>query len=537
MFYATFVLSKKGPLAKVWLAAHWEKKVTKAQVFETDVQKTVDDIISPRVKLALRTSGHLLLGIVRIYSRKQKYLIQDLGEACAKIKMAFRPGAVDLPSEGGVTTSDTITLPEILQSLESAVADLGATDFQEDKFQSRAEDITLKDDVTNLNNMLSLNDFEGMGAVDNDEFGGVLQEFEMQRDEAETNITDTSHQQQAEVSGGIEPAEPKRQRNDITEFGHGGLVNIDEAEFDGIAEASVEGVAQEQQQQEPMETESILPAQEVTTGEEKDFVLPPVDATLQGMNKQRQKRKRKLLIDKEKELRGDIIRAQLMDYSDTLRTVSYPPPTKKMMLSRLGQGHDFLFQNPTWLSSSPLSSLVTRNLHLLPADTEVPLMDETVEMQREKNPSIIGGGGEGAPVDMDAGPLPIEEPIHGNDDNPFLPPMQDQDEDESISRVVPNIPDFEEAETEATPTTETPEAVVEEKKWNKRTQQVLRQLEKGFQQTDSLHFSDIARKCNRKQAASRFYSCLLLAKEGAIKLEQSKPYAAIVITDSSITPN
>lgn len=90
MFYATFVLSKKGPLAKVWLAAHWEKKVTKAQVFETDVQKTVDDIISPRVKLALRTSGHLLLGIVRIYSRKQKYLIQDLGEACAKIKMAFR---------------------------------------------------------------------------------------------------------------------------------------------------------------------------------------------------------------------------------------------------------------------------------------------------------------------------------------------------------------------------------------------------------------------------------------------------------------
>ena len=90
MFYAHFVLSKKGPLAKVWLAAHWDKKLTKAHVFETDVEKTVDDIISPKVKMALRTSGHLLLGVVRIYSRKQKYLIQDLGEACAKIKMAFR---------------------------------------------------------------------------------------------------------------------------------------------------------------------------------------------------------------------------------------------------------------------------------------------------------------------------------------------------------------------------------------------------------------------------------------------------------------
>ncbi len=90
MFYGAFVLAKKGPLAKVWLAAHWDKKLTKAHVFETDVESTVDNIISPQVKMALRTSGHLLLGVVRIYSRKQKYLIHDLGEACAKIKMAFR---------------------------------------------------------------------------------------------------------------------------------------------------------------------------------------------------------------------------------------------------------------------------------------------------------------------------------------------------------------------------------------------------------------------------------------------------------------
>ena len=90
MFYGAFVLAKKGPLAKVWLAAHWDKKLTKAHVFETDVEATVDSIISPQVKMALRTSGHLLLGVVRIYSRKQKYLIHDLGEACAKIKMAFR---------------------------------------------------------------------------------------------------------------------------------------------------------------------------------------------------------------------------------------------------------------------------------------------------------------------------------------------------------------------------------------------------------------------------------------------------------------
>ena len=90
MFFATLVLSKKGPLAKVWMAAHWDRKLTKAQVFKIDVESTVDSIISPQMKLALRTSGHLLLGVVKIYYRKQKYLLHDIGETYTKIKMAFR---------------------------------------------------------------------------------------------------------------------------------------------------------------------------------------------------------------------------------------------------------------------------------------------------------------------------------------------------------------------------------------------------------------------------------------------------------------
>ena len=49
MVYGAYVLAKKGPLAKVWLAAHWDKKLTKAHVFETDVSATVEDIISPKV--------------------------------------------------------------------------------------------------------------------------------------------------------------------------------------------------------------------------------------------------------------------------------------------------------------------------------------------------------------------------------------------------------------------------------------------------------------------------------------------------------
>ena len=72
-------------------------------------------IMQPKVKMALRTSGHLLLGVVKIYSRKAKYLLADCNEAFAKIKMAFRPGSVDLPMDKREPAINAITLPDYFQ--------------------------------------------------------------------------------------------------------------------------------------------------------------------------------------------------------------------------------------------------------------------------------------------------------------------------------------------------------------------------------------------------------------------------------------
>lgn len=74
--------------------------------------------------MALRTSGHLLLGIVRIYSRKAKYLLADCNEAFIKIKMAFRPGVVDLPEANREAAVATITLPEVFHDFDSAMPDI-----------------------------------------------------------------------------------------------------------------------------------------------------------------------------------------------------------------------------------------------------------------------------------------------------------------------------------------------------------------------------------------------------------------------------
>lgn len=107
MFYSQVILARKGPLGKIWLAAHFDKKLTKNQIFSTDITESVDSVLNPAAPLALRVSGHLMLGIVRIYSRKVKYLMSDCTEAMWKIKLAFRPGNVDLlaDAQAGATIS------------------------------------------------------------------------------------------------------------------------------------------------------------------------------------------------------------------------------------------------------------------------------------------------------------------------------------------------------------------------------------------------------------------------------------------------
>lgn len=89
-------MNRKGPLGKIWLAAHFDKKLTKNQIFSTDISDSVESVLNAASPLALRVSGHLMLGIVRIYSRKVKYLYNDCNEALWKIKLAFRPGNVNL---------------------------------------------------------------------------------------------------------------------------------------------------------------------------------------------------------------------------------------------------------------------------------------------------------------------------------------------------------------------------------------------------------------------------------------------------------
>ncbi|CAK8542549.1 unnamed protein product [Lathyrus sativus] len=151
MFYSQFILAKKGPLGTIWIAAHLERKLRKNQVADTDIGVSVDSILFPEVPIALRLSSHLLLGVVRIYSRKVNYLFDDCSEALLKVKQAFRSTTVDLPPEESTAPYHSITLPETfdLDDFELPDNDIFQGDYV-DRHVSTREQITLQDTLDDM---------------------------------------------------------------------------------------------------------------------------------------------------------------------------------------------------------------------------------------------------------------------------------------------------------------------------------------------------------------------------------------------------
>jgi cohesin complex subunit SCC1 len=78
MFFSQALLLKSGPLAKIWLSAHLDRKLSKKKVLQSNIADSIAVILTPdQAPLALRLSSQLLLGAVRIYHRKTRYLLDD----------------------------------------------------------------------------------------------------------------------------------------------------------------------------------------------------------------------------------------------------------------------------------------------------------------------------------------------------------------------------------------------------------------------------------------------------------------------------
>jgi len=386
MFFQNLILDKKGPLARIWLAAHWDKKLTKAHVFETNIDESVDGIIAPKMKMALRTSGHLLVGVVRIFSHKAGYLQSDCNEALVKIKMAFRPENVDYqpaPGEGGHPAE--ILLPpemadhDVEMPVDQEIWNTGHT-YNNEAVVDRPEDITLREDQrANLN----FNEGEtGFGALPEDvQQGGMGSLFH------EDSVTTKR--------------EAQERHSTHHDDGESGYMEVDDTPAGGLFEDAAETNSTVQTKPEPIsqrtastaEHASIAsvatavasaimarPGQEPTirlnpnvietasrsnypekyanlitlaqNNAEESFTLAPLESYMPDGT--RKKRIRRLVVDDIKNITGDEMKAQMKDASDIVTTLDLAPPTKQVMKWKETGGATKLFKLPARMILSDL---------------------------------------------------------------------------------------------------------------------------------------------------------------------------------------
>uniref|UniRef100_A0A1A8MGA6 RAD21 homolog n=3 Tax=Nothobranchius TaxID=28779 RepID=A0A1A8MGA6_9TELE len=629
MFYAHFVLSKRGPLAKIWLAAHWDKKLTKAHVFECNLESSVESIISPKVKMALRTSGHLLLGVVRIYHRKAKYLLADCNEAFIKIKMAFRPGVVDLPEENREAAYNAITLPEEFHDFDQPLPDLDDIDVAQQFTlnQSRVEEITMREDVGNIN-ILQDNDFADFGMDDREIMrdastfeddiiqGATASNLLLEAEPGPANLPDKSNHMEyddfgdgpmgnsdggmlvdkllsSEDGGGIFDDPPAITESVMMPPDHGD----DEDDFDNLQSPGPD--SPDSGPTEPLP--AMADQTEQTTlvhNEEEAFALEPIDITVKET---KAKRKRKLIVDSVKELDSKTIRAQLSDYSDIVTTLDLAPPTKKLMMWKETGGVEKLFSLPAQpLWNARLLKMFTRCLTPLVPDElrkrrkggEADSLDEFLkelenpEVPREEimtqhrdvidqtimeEPSMLAPSVmEGSRTTLDETVMPPPStprgvkrktvdkentlPMASLEQQQLLADRSDLSQQLGMSQIdlpaeqtsvdltqlVPELDLIEDKPTDKKTDSEEEgeedgqagDQDQEEKRWNKRTQQMLHGLQRVMAKTgaDSVSLLELCRNNNRKQAAAKFYSFLVLKKQQAIEVTQSQPYSDIIAT-------
>src|SRR5205814_10565705 len=91
MSHSETLHSRTEQVARVWLAGRLERKLNKNNSMQYNIESSVNAIVDQgQAAMALRLSGQLLLGVVRIYSRKARYLLDDCNEALMKIKMVWQ---------------------------------------------------------------------------------------------------------------------------------------------------------------------------------------------------------------------------------------------------------------------------------------------------------------------------------------------------------------------------------------------------------------------------------------------------------------
>jgi len=96
MNYQGLLLKKKGQFGVVWFAAHHPSKITKQEVLQLDLASKCKEIKeylingeSSKPKFSLVVSSHLMLGLVVLLNKKNKYILDELVQLNSQLQTSY----------------------------------------------------------------------------------------------------------------------------------------------------------------------------------------------------------------------------------------------------------------------------------------------------------------------------------------------------------------------------------------------------------------------------------------------------------------
>uniref|UniRef100_A0A7E4UUB2 Rad21_Rec8_N domain-containing protein n=1 Tax=Panagrellus redivivus TaxID=6233 RepID=A0A7E4UUB2_PANRE len=523
MFYTQFLLSKKGPLAKIWLAAHWEKKLSKAQVYETSVSDAVEEIMKPKVKMALRTTGHLLLGVVRIYSRRAKYLLEDCNSAILKINVSFTTGG---DRRGGADNEDGV-MAQVMIDFDDAPTDFNDFDAPTTPVpinQSRIDDITIHEENTPAP-AGEIDD--GFGDGLNDDFGEAgsnideIDSISIQDARRELSVMSSRNHTDASNSNLIEPMtddqfERASQLDDMFSNANGdNNMAFDNQDYD------------------------VAPMDDMDFNDvAASFQLQPLQADANTEKPKTTRKRRRLIVDDVTSMTNEVMRANIHDFDDIVQPLDLAPPTKKLMQIKENGIMEKLFSAPG--CNSIVDPVIIRlyQSHLEPK-ARIVEDEHSIEHVRQEL---------GLAEDLEDYNVPDFEPMDDYDfeGNVTPPPMDQMDPIEEVDEnVEPDMPEIappspiKETERRTRKARHAATAAAEESgdeeedehRCSKRTHAVATAINTRLNTHESISLNDLLTKSStRKTAAQKFYALLELAKWQAVEVAQAEPFGEITIT-------
>ena len=265
-----------------------------------------------------------------------------------------------------------------------------------------------------------------------------------------------------------------------------------------------------------------------------EFSLQPLEMS-QPVADIRARRKRRVVVDNDKEFSGQQIKSQFEDFKDLLQPKCFPPPTKKAMMWREMAGCEQLYSHPT----SPgmaiyITSLIKANF----TTGDVFKANDTIGEVAVVGEGEVGVEGEEIGVRGEEVGVGVGEALIGEGEVAVGEGEVGVGMDAVLTRegeVVGGVGEMSVGAGEVLVVEEEVRVGAEEMGQLDSADSALGQSLSGMVDIFGLHrlhsvsFSSVTTKCDRKQVAARFYTCLLLAKEGVIVVEQSEPYAEIHI--------